>query len=181
MLCLGYCSNKHIFVILSLFSDLLPIKHHIVLVDGSSRPVLGKGILHPTSSLSLPSSLLVPDSPFNLLSISQLTKVLQCSITFDPTSCVFQDLKTEELIGSGHEKDGLHYLDPDNFASHAFSASTLSGTISPLQWYFRLDQPSLVKLKFSIPTLSHVPSLECETCQLRKHHRSSFSSSGPSR
>ena len=26
-----------------------------------------------------------------------------------------------------------------------------------------------------------MPSLECEACQLRKHHRSSFSSSGPSR
>ena len=25
-----------------------------------------------------------------------------------------------------------------------------------------------------------MPSLECEACQLRKHHRSSFSSSGPS-
>jgi hypothetical protein len=60
-------ANKHISGILSLFSDLLPIKHHIVLAYGSSWPVLGKGVLHPTKSLSLPSSLFVPDSPFNLL------------------------------------------------------------------------------------------------------------------
>jgi hypothetical protein len=39
----------------------------------------------------------------------------------------------------------------------------------------------LAKLEFAIPTLSHVPSLKCEACQLGKHHRSSFSSSGPSR
>ena len=44
-----------------------------------------------------------------------------------------------------------------------------------------MGHPSLAKLKFAIPTLSHVPSLECEVCQLEKHHRSSFSSSGPSR
>jgi hypothetical protein len=160
---------------------LFLIKHHIVLADGSSRPVLGKDVLHPTSSLSLPSSLFVPDSPFNLLSVSQLTKALQCSITFDPTSCVFQDLKTKEMIGSGHEKDELYYLDPDNSASHAYSALALSATVSPLQWHFRLGHPSLAKLKFAIPTLSHVLSLECEACQLGKHHRSSFSSSGPSR
>ena len=86
-------ANKHIFGILSLFSELIPIKHHIVLADGFSRLILGKGVLHPTSSLSLPSSLFVPDSPFNLLSVSQLTKALQCSITFDSTSCVFQELR----------------------------------------------------------------------------------------
>ena len=121
---------------------MLPIKHHIVLADGSSWPVLGKGVLHPTLSLSLPSSLFVPDSPFNLLSVSQSTKALQCSITFDPTSCVFQDLKTKEMIGLGHEKDGLYYLNPDNFASHAFSASALNATVSPLQWHFLLGHPS---------------------------------------
>ena len=148
---IDFDANKHISSILSLFSDLLPIKYHIVLVDSSSRPVLGKDIFHPTSLLSLPSSLFVSDSPFNLLYVSQSTKALQCSITFDPTSCVFQDLKTKEMIGSGHEKDGLYYLNPNNFASHAFSASALNATLSPLQWHFRLGHPSLANL--SLPFL----------------------------
>ena len=82
-------ANKHISSILSLFSNLLLIKHHIVLADGSSHSVLGKGVLHPIKSLSLPSSIFVPDSPFNFLFVSQLTKALNCSITFDPTSCAF--------------------------------------------------------------------------------------------
>ena len=46
---------------------------------------------------------------------------------------------------------------------------------------FSFGSPFLGKLKFAIPTLSHVHSLECEACQLGKHHRSSFSSNGPSR
>uniref|UniRef100_A0A2N9ILA7 GAG-pre-integrase domain-containing protein n=1 Tax=Fagus sylvatica TaxID=28930 RepID=A0A2N9ILA7_FAGSY len=81
-----------------------------------------------------------------------------------------QDLKIKKMIGSGHEKDGLYYLHPDNSASHTFSASVLSATVSPLQWHFRSGHPSLAKLKFVIPTLSHVPSLECEACQLGKYH-----------
>jgi hypothetical protein len=45
-------ANKHIYGILSPFSDLIPAQHHIVLADGSSRPIVGKGVLHPTNSLS---------------------------------------------------------------------------------------------------------------------------------
>ena len=174
-------ANKHISGILYLSSYLLPIKHHIVLFNGSSLPVLWKCVLHPTTSLSLPSSLFVHNSPFNLLYVSQLTNTLQCSITFVPTSYVFQDIKIKKMIGSGHEKDGLYYLHPDNSASHTFSTSVLSATVSPLQWHFCLGHPSLAKLKFVIPILSYVSNLECEACQLGKHHRSSFSSNGPSR
>ena len=158
-------ANKHISSILSLLSDLLPIKHHVVLADGSSRSVHGKCVLQPNKSLSL-------------LSISQLTKALQCSITFDPTLCVFQDLKTKKMISSRHEKDGLYYLDPNDSIFHTFSA--WSATASPIQWNFCLGHP-LAKLKFAVPALSHVPSLEREACQLGKHRRSFFlSSSGHS-
>ncbi len=83
------------------------------------------------------------------------------------------------MIGFRHEKDGLYYLDTNKFVSSTFSA--LSATVSPLQWHFRLGHPSLAKLKSAIPALSHVPSLECEACQLGKHHVSSFSSSSHSR
>ena len=94
------------------------------------------------------------------------------------TLCVFQDLKTKKMIGSGHEKDGLYYLDPGK--SPSFHASALSVVVSLLQWHFRLGYPSLVKLKLAIPGLSCVSSLDCKACQLGKHHRSSFpiSSSG---
>lgn len=107
--------------------------------------------------------------------MSQLTKSLQCSVTFSPTSCIFQDLRTKKTIGSGHEKDGLYYLDPGEPPTSVPTA--LSATVSPLQWHYRLGHPSLAKLRAVIPTLSPISVLECEACQLGKHHRSSFSSS----
>ena len=74
--------------------------------------------------MHLASSLLVPHFPFNLLSVSQIIKSLQCSVTFSPF-CVFQDLKTKKLIGLGHERNGLYYLD------HGDTVTALSATISP--------------------------------------------------
>lgn len=119
----------------SLFSTLHLVTHHVVLTDGSSRPVTAKGTLHSTTSLSY-----VPNFPFNLLSVNQLTKVLNCSITFSPTSCVMQDLTTKKMISSGHEKGNLYYLDPDR--SPLPPSIALSTTISPLidifAWVIRL-------------------------------------------
>uniref|UniRef100_A0A2N9F358 Uncharacterized protein n=1 Tax=Fagus sylvatica TaxID=28930 RepID=A0A2N9F358_FAGSY len=46
------------------------------------------------------------------------------SWVIDSGANIYLDLKTKEMIGSGHEKNGLYYLDPDNSTSpHAFSAS----------------------------------------------------------
>jgi hypothetical protein len=57
------------------------LQHQIVLADGFSWHVLVKGVLPPTNSLSLPTRLNDIDFPFNLLSISQLTKSLQSEIS----------------------------------------------------------------------------------------------------
>ena len=58
---------------------------------GSISQINGLVIASTSSSLSLPSIYFVPN-PFNLLSVNQLTKSLNCSITFFPTHCAFQDL-----------------------------------------------------------------------------------------
>jgi len=51
----------------SLFYNRCPIKYNIVLADGSTRPVIGKCVIHPTQSLSLFDSLYVPNFPFNVI------------------------------------------------------------------------------------------------------------------
>ncbi|XP_028051509.1 probable acyl-activating enzyme 18, peroxisomal isoform X2 [Camellia sinensis] len=82
-----------------------------------------------------------------------------------------QDLQTKRMIGSGHEKDGLYFLDSETSPP---PSAVLSASVSPLQWHFRLGHPSLAKLKLAVPCLSHVSQIECEACQFGKHHRSSF-------
>ena len=52
-------------------------------------------------------------NPFNSHFFSQLTKALHYSITFDPTSCVFQELNTND---SGHENNGLYSSFPEETA-----------------------------------------------------------------
>ena len=48
--------------------------------------------------------------PFNFVSVSRLTKPLQCSITFYPPSCTFQDVQMKKVIGEKYEQDGLYYV-----------------------------------------------------------------------
>jgi hypothetical protein len=71
------------------------------------------------------------------------------------------------MISSEHGRDRLYYLD---ISGRAFT----SVSSSPLHWHYRLDHPSLAKLRQVVPSLSYVSVLECEACQLGKHHRSSF-------
>ena len=109
--------------------------------------------------ISLSSVLYIPSFPFNLLSISKLTKILNCAAIFLSTHCIFQDLKTRKIIGGGHEADGLYYL--DRCGSSHLVASHLS--ISPLQHHCRLGHPSLKNLK-SLVLSCQIESLQCEAC-----------------
>jgi hypothetical protein len=166
---IDFGANKHMTgSATSLFDyHLVDTPHSVTLANGSLSTVAGSGHTHLCPDIKLLSVLHVLGFPFNLLSISKITKALNCSISFYPSLCIFQDLKTQRMIGMGHEVDGLYYLDlARSVPPHALQSST-----SALQWHCRLGHPSL-------PTLKHqVPSLSCEACQLSKHHRVSFPSS----
>jgi len=81
----------------------------VTLVDGSISSVQGIRLANATPSLSLLSVLCVLNFLFRLLSISQFTGILNCSIKFYPTFCEFKKLRTK-MIEIGHEKDGLYFL-----------------------------------------------------------------------
>lgn len=83
----------------------------VTLADGSFVPVLGRGSAVATSSLPLSSILYLPKFPFNLLSISQITRALNCFVSFFPGYCLFQDLLTKRIIGKGKEVRGLYLLE----------------------------------------------------------------------
>lgn len=75
---------------------------------------------------------------------------------------------TSQMIGVGRESHGLYYLQPSSSVSWATAAS------SPKLPHERFGHPSLPKLNYIVPSLEKLKTLDCESCQLGKHVRSSF-------
>ena len=78
-------------------------------------------------------------------------------------------------IGAGHKSQGLNHLTSSN------SFTACSATDPPNLIHKRLGHPSLSKLQKMLPSLSSLSTLDCESCQLGKHTRATFSRSIESR
>lgn len=78
------------------------------------------------TGLNLQNVLFAPKFHVSLLSISHLTQSHNCTVTFYPSYCIFQDLQTKRMIGGGHERDGLYYLDSFILASSRALAINVS-------------------------------------------------------
>ena len=59
----------------------------------------------------LKNYLLTHNLSHKLLSISQLTKELNCTVLMSSTYYVVQDAQTGKIIGRGTERGGLYYVD----------------------------------------------------------------------
>ncbi|TYG99021.1 hypothetical protein ES288_A10G163700v1 [Gossypium darwinii] len=88
-----------------------PSKDSARLADGSLTSISGTVSVVCTPNIILSSVLHVPKFPVNILSISTITKALNCKLEFFPDHCVFQDLQTGKTIGSIRLCDGLYILD----------------------------------------------------------------------
>ncbi|KAL0313653.1 UNVERIFIED_CONTAM: hypothetical protein Scaly_2913400 [Sesamum calycinum] len=130
--------NRSHFLTLSTSPKFPPVRF----ADGSYSPISGSGTVQPTAYLTLTNVLFAPKFPVNLLSISQLTKTHNCSVTFYPSYCVIQDLQTRRMIGTSHERGGLYFPD----TTPPIDARALSASVSPLPWHSLLGHPSLPTL-----------------------------------
>ena len=83
----------------------------VTVVDGFTYEIKGTGTMKPTSSITSSSVLNLPNLAFNLIFVSKLTKNLNCSVSFFPDHCVFQDLMMKRTFGKGHVSEGLYILD----------------------------------------------------------------------
>ena len=72
---------------------------------------------------------------------------------------------TKQIIGRGHEFEGLYILDPVVPRPIA-----CSGVTTPFETHRKLDHPSLPLLKKLCTQFSCLSSLDCESCQFAKHH-----------
>jgi len=142
----------------------------VTVADGSTCNSDGYGTVKPTSTITLSSVLSLPKLAFNLISVSKVTRDLNCYISFFPDHCLFRDLKTNQVIGKGHVSDDLYIL--DEWGPQFVACSSV---VSPFEAHCRLGHPSLPLLKKLCPQFQNISSLECESCRFAKHHRSSLS------
>ena len=70
----------------------------ITLANGSQTIAKGIGSVCPLPSLLLTSVFYVPNFPFNLISISKLTRDLHCVLTFSHNSVTLQDRSTGKIL-----------------------------------------------------------------------------------
>ena len=92
----------------SLLNSLIPSHvKSVQIANGKPMPILRFINVSFSSTLSLSSILLAPNISNNLLSISKITKNLNCSVTFHSTHYVFQDNLTKMTIGLGKERGSL--------------------------------------------------------------------------
>ncbi|RVW80264.1 Retrovirus-related Pol polyprotein from transposon RE2 [Vitis vinifera] len=137
--------NKDLFSSITTTSDLPTV----TLANGSQTVAKGIGLALPLPSLPLTSVLYTPECPFNLISISKITRTLNCSITFSDKFVTLQDRSTGKTIGIGRESQGLYHLTSDS------SPAVCISTDAPLLIHNRLGHPSLSKFQKMVPRFSH--------------------------
>jgi hypothetical protein len=180
-------ASDHMTGMSPLFSSYNPCscRDKVRIADGSLSPISGKGFVSVTPSMTLAFVLHVTNLVANLLSIARSTIELNCRVISYFYYCFFQVLATRKMIGSGSLKDGLYYLDsqPDTHgwliqAYHTIRADDSTARI--WLWHQRLGHPFFLILQRMFPALflhNNVSKFQCETCELSKHHRVSFSPS----
>lgn len=93
----------------NLFSTyiLLSGKQKVKIADGFLSSVAGKDSISVSKTMILISVLHIPNLSCNFLSVSKLTKDLNCMAKVSPSNPEFQDLYTGKKIGSAKEVDEL--------------------------------------------------------------------------
>ncbi|KAH7665241.1 RNA-directed DNA polymerase protein [Dioscorea alata] len=99
----------------------------VKIADGTYSEVAGIGSVIISKEITLKSVLFVPNLDYNLLSISKLTKDLNCVTKFSSTLCEFQALSSGKTIGNAKMSAGLYLLRteaPMSPTKTSFSASS---------------------------------------------------------
>ena len=140
----------------------------IKIADSSYLAIIGKGNAHNFT-------IIYPNLSCNLLSISKITKSLNCRAIFHPLQCEFQDMISGRTIGNARESGDLYYLeDRTNFGQDAQSTcfKSIFNSDDVILWHYRLGHPSFIFLRQLFPYLfkNKNPSLfQCKFCEFAKH------------
>ncbi|KAK1414172.1 hypothetical protein QVD17_29913 [Tagetes erecta] len=111
----------------------------VTIPNGSSISVEGKGSCTLPNGIHIKDVLYVPSFTCDLLSVSRLSRDLQCAVTFFPEFCVMHTLNSRRLIGMGKCKDGLYRM---SLVGSKRNAMAVSFDV----WHKRLGHASSKKL-----------------------------------
>ena len=166
---------------ITLFYNYTPCKDDslVRIADGSTSKVAGKGSVVVSKDITLNSVLYVPKLDCNLLSISKLTRDLNCVTKFLPNVCEFQAMDSGRRIGSAEESAGLYFLRVNNeeqSRGRSYVARSAKEDNNVMLWHYRLGHPNFVYLRQMLPSIFNKSSeiFQCEICQLAKHARNSY-------
>jgi len=169
-------ASNHICTSLSLFSSHAPLQKHVSvqLPDGNFASVTHIGVVEFSNSLILKDVFYIPSFKFNLLSISQLTKQVNCEVIFSTSRCLFQDRVSKKMIGRGNLHHGLFYLENVPHLDSIFSFQFANNFDL---WHSRLGHPCSARFKFLVnnfPDISANKDFICDVCPQAKQSRDSF-------
>jgi hypothetical protein len=69
--------------------------------DGTDQPVVGKGTVNYTDTLTLSKVLHAPSFLINLLSVNAIILQLNCIVLFDIPNVIFREKRTDMILGAG--------------------------------------------------------------------------------
>ncbi|CAN1324311.1 Retrovirus-related Pol polyprotein from transposon RE2 [Linum perenne] len=144
---------------------------HVSLPNGESVPITHIGPVMINNRLRLTDVLVIPSFKFNLLPISKLVAHHSCVAVFSANTCVFQDTRNSQMIGTARERNGLYYFRFPR-VDLAFSCSTVFFDL----WHFRLGHSSVKSLVNSLGSQCS-DRFHCKICPIAKQQRLPFSSS----
>lgn len=115
------------------YEDGMPV----IIPNGDIIPMKEIGTSMLPNGLRINRVLHIPEFKCNLLSVSRMTKDLNCSVTFYPNFCMMQVLRSRKLIGVGRCSDGLYSVKPNMNKRAVMAASVDVET-----WHRRLGHAS---------------------------------------
>lgn len=149
-----------------------PLRKYVQTASGHLTQVKAAGTINISPNMQLSNCLYVPTLSHKLLSISHVTKELNCTMIMHPHFCYLQDIRTGEIIGRGTERSGLYYMDEISQSSKVMMTQGTDNHQAWL-WHRRLGHPSIGYLRLLFPQIKQ--NLPCDYYVLAKSHRNSFS------
>ena len=174
-------ASDHMTGNIATFSKYFPCHDNSIvrIADGTHSKVMGKGSVVISKDIVLKDVLYVPKLDCNLLSISKLTKDLNCVTKFHPYLCEFQALDSGKRIGNAKECAGLYLLQVDDSKRKPEKSACV--VVSPKEeavmlWHYRLGHPNFLYLKKMFPSIfNKSPNFfHCEICEMSKHTRNTY-------